>query len=251
MNLWFPAILILGYMHLIFILAIFRKDNSIVDIAWGLGFVIVSWGLYVQYPHPNSLSILIPVTLWGVRLSIYLFIRNNRSGKEDWRYAAWRKQWGAWVYVRAYLQVFLFQGLFMWLISLPMMGSSSQVYFTWLQVLGGMIFLTGFLWESISDAQLLRFKAKSENSGKIMRSGLWSLSRHPNYFGEILVWWGIFLIAISWMPWWVALISPLTISGLLWKVSGVPMLEQKYADNPDYQAYIKSTPALIPGLKKN
>ena len=250
MNFWFPAVLILGYVHLLFMLAILRKDNSIIDIAWGLGFVLVAWGLYFQSPHPNAWSLLIPVSLWGIRLSVYLFIRNRRSGKEDWRYAAWREQWGSWVYVRAYLQVFLLQGLFMWIISLPLMGSSNLMHFTWLQILGGMIFLTGFLWESFADAQLLRFKAKTENKGKVMRSGLWRLSRHPNYFGEMLVWWGIFLISISWVPWYIGILSPLTISGLLWKVSGVPMLEQKYADNPDYQAYIKSTPALIPSLKK-
>jgi steroid 5-alpha reductase family enzyme len=250
MNFELPALAILIYMHLLFVLALWRRDNSIVDIGWGLGFVGVAWVLWLAEPHPSAWLLLIPVSLWGLRLAIYLYIRNTRSGQEDWRYAEWRRDWGRWVYLRAYFQVFLFQGLFMWIISLPLMGSSDRLVFGWPQVLGFIIWAWGFLWEAVADYQLFVFKRRPKNKGKLMDQGLWGLSRHPNYFGEMLVWWGIFLIATGWVTWWIAIISPLTISLLLWKVSGVPMLEKKYAGRPAYQAYRKTTPALLPDLRK-
>lgn len=242
------ALLVFLYMSCWFVVAQWRRDNSLADIGWGLGFVLVAWWIHLFYPHEQSLLLAILVSLWGVRLAGYLAIRNLKKGKEDWRYARWREEWGRWAVVRSFLQVFLLQGFFMWVIALPLMPWTPRPAPAWLQFLGVGIWLAGWLWESIADWQLMRFKAKPENQGKILSSGLWAYSRHPNYFGELLVWWGIFISAPFLNHWWLAWLGPLTISWLLFRVSGVPMLEEKYRDNPEYQAYVRRTNAIVPKL---
>jgi steroid 5-alpha reductase family enzyme len=244
------ALLLFLYMHLLFIIAQRKGDNSVADIGWGLGFVLIAWWVHAFFPDEwTGLSALL-VSLWGLRLSLYLLVRNRRQGKEDWRYARWREQWGRWAIVRAYLQVFLLQGLFLWIIALPLMQRPAAGPLHWYQILGLLLWLTGFLWEAVADRQLLRFKSDPANEGRIMQEGLWKLSRHPNYFGEILLWWGIFLFALPFGNWLIGLLSPLTITWLLVRVSGVPMLEEKYEGDPAYQEYARTTNALLPDLSK-
>ena len=245
------ALLIWGYMTLLFVIALWRRDNSIADIAWGVGFTLVAWWLHWKFSHSWSWLTSILISVWGLRLAIYIGFRNLRKGREDWRYANWRRDWGQWFVPRSYLQVFMLQGFFMWVISLPLMQRPGAEVFTWYQGIGVLIWGLGFFWEAIGDWQLSRFKANPNNKGKIMTKGLWSLSRHPNYFGEILLWWGVFLVVLPFGKWWLSLLSPITITWLLTRVSGVPMLEEKYKNNPDYQDYVKSTPPLIPRIRKN
>lgn len=243
------ALLIWIYMTLLFFLALARRDNSIVDIAWGGGFTLVAWQTDLYYAHPWSLLAAILISIWGLRLALYIGLRNRRQKSEDWRYAQWRRDWGKWFVPRSYLQVFMLQGFLMWLIALPLMQRPGSERLIWFQYLGVLIWLFGFLWETIGDWQLQRFKSDPQNKGKIMTSGLWGLSRHPNYFGEIVLWWGFFLFALPFGKWWLSLISPITITWLLTRVSGVPMLEKKYKDNPAFKAYAKKTPPLFPRLK--
>ena len=246
---------ILIYMTAWFILALILKNNSIVDIAWGVGFVSVSWWIYLQFP-PSILKLILVlmVTLWGIRLSAHILIR--AWGKpEDWRYRKWREDWGKIVVPRAFLQVFMLQGSILWIVVLPVLlsipksvyvGVPERIFF----VLGGLIWLVGFLTESIADYQLAKFKADPQNKGKIMRKGLWSISRHPNYLGEIILWWGIFIYTVPFLKFSIAIVGPLILTYLLMRVSGVPMLESKYKDNPEYAEYIKNTPSLFPLYKR-
>jgi len=237
------------YMNLMFILALALKRNDIVDIAWGLGFIVTSLMLLIFVPDYNWRRLLVSglVALWGLRLAIYIHLR-NKGKQEDFRYARWRREWGKHWIVRSYLQVFILQGFFMLIIAYPlfMFGGFGRHAFGLLDAVGLLVWVFGFVFESLGDYQLMKFKKAPANKGKVMNIGLWKYTRHPNYFGESVMWWGIFLLAVSADWGWIAVISPIVITWLLVKVSGVPMLEKKYADNPEYQAYIKNTSPFIP-----
>ena len=213
------AILIFFFMVFMYVIATIKKDNSIADIGWGIGFVLVSLWMHINYG--KSMLLLIMVAIWGSRLAAYLFFRNRKSG-EDWRYKKWREEWGKMVWFRAFFQVFMLQGFFMWMIALPIMLGKENA-FSLFQLLGIGFWTLGFLWETIADLQLMQFKKLPKNKGKVLDKGLWKLSRHPNYFGEIILWWGLYLFILPNEMWYVAMIGPFTITWLLSRVSGVPM----------------------------
>jgi steroid 5-alpha reductase family enzyme len=186
-----------------------------------------------------------------LRLAAHIAGRNRKRG-EDPRYAAWRKTWGKWFVPRSYLQVFLLQGIFLLVVSSPVLfvntvsgGGLGVPDFA-----GAGVWLLGFLFETVSDAELSRFKKNPENRGKILTGGLWRFTRHPNYFGEAVMWWGIFVIALSVRGGWATVAGPLLITFLLTRVSGVPMLERKYAGNPEFEEYARRTSAFIPWFPK-
>jgi steroid 5-alpha reductase family enzyme len=243
------ALAVFVYMTGLFAVALARKDNSFADVGWGLGFVIVALLTLILEPGATPRSVLVTglVTVWGARLALHIFIRNRGRG-EDFRYAKWRRDWGRGFIVRSYLQVFLLQGVFMVLIAFPVVlvnrsaGSSLTVW----DGLGLAVWAVGFYFEAVADAQLLRFKRDPLNKGKIMTSGLWSLSRHPNYFGEATQWWGLFIIVLAVPRGWTAVVSPITITFLLLRVSGVTLLEKKYEKNPKFAAYARRTSAFLP-----
>ncbi|MFK8102874.1 MAG: DUF1295 domain-containing protein [Saprospiraceae bacterium] len=236
------------YMTLWFLVATAKRDNSIIDIAWGLGFVVVAWWQYVFYPHPHAFVLTLMVSLWGIRLGAYLFSRNWNT-EEDWRYQEMRKNWGNNVLLNAYVRVFLLQGGLMYLISLVLQQQPANLIEPWqsLSIVGILIFGIGFFWESIADYQLQQFKANPDNKGKFMTKGLWQYCRHPNYFGEILIWWGIYLYTIPYGTWYIFIISPIVITFFLLKVSGIPFLKRKQEKSSKYQAYVEEVPnAIIP-----
>ncbi len=239
------------YMTIVFILALIRKDNSIVDVAWGVGFIIIAIYTIIQSGEVDLRKMIVSllVLLWGLRLSFHIMVRNSGKG-EDFRYKAWRNTWKYFV-LRSYFQIFMLQGLFMLIISTPIwfvnFGNGCPLG-PW-DSLGLLIFGAGFLIETIADYQLSEFKRNTANTGKIITTGLWSVSRHPNYFGEALVWWGISFYALSFPYGWMALISPVVITLLLRFVSGVPMLEKKYENHPDWANYKLNTAAFIPFIK--
>lgn len=233
----------------LFFIALVRKDNSIADIGWGLGFILVallSFFLERGYTFRRLLVVGL-VVIWGTRLAAHIALRNRKRG-EDFRYAKWREQWGRWFIVRSYLQVFLLQGLILLLISYPVIviNHSQQRGWTVLDTLGFCVWLIGFLFEAVGDDQLTRFKKNPANKGRVITTGLWKTTRHPNYFGESAMWWGIFMIALSVKNGWTAVISPVVITFMLLKVSGVPMLEKKYAGNLEFEEYARKTSAFIP-----
>lgn len=247
------ALAVLCYMTALYLIALVRKDNSLADIGWGLGFILVGGLSFFSQPSPPPRGILVCglVLAWGLRLAFHIFVR-NRNRPEDFRYAKWRRDWGRLFVLRSYLQVFLLQGLFLLVVSYPLMlvnrtpgGSLGALDFV-----GAAVWALGFIFETVGDAQLLRFKRAPENKGKIIMTGLWRITRHPNYFGEATMWWGIFLIALGAADGWTAIISPLLITFLLLRVSGVRMLEKKYEGNPEFKAYARRTSAFLPWFPK-
>lgn len=237
------------YMTLVFVAALLKKDNSIVDAAWGLGYILITALAFVQAPGivPRRLLLSLFILLWGLRLMIHIATRNRGKG-EDFRYAKWRREWGRWFLIRSYFQVYMLQGAFMIVIAWPVyvLFTSQARGLGWLDALGAGLWLTGFYFESVGDAQLRRFKKDPANKGRIMTEGLWRYTRHPNYFGEAVMWWGLFLIALSAPRGWTAVVSPLLITVLLLRVSGVTMLEKKYRDHPEFEAYARRTSAFFP-----
>ena len=247
------AVAVFSYMTVIFALALLKKDNSIVDVAWGIGFILVALLTFFLEPGFTWRHILVTglVCVWGIRLALHIYFRNKGRG-EDFRYAKWRKEWGKLFVLRSYLQVYLLQGILLLIVSYPVMlvNRSKADRLTFWDVVGVGIWLIGFFFEAAGDYQLSEFKKNPSNKGKIMRKGLWSLSRHPNYFGEATLWWGIFLIALAVRNGWTAIVSPILITFLLLKVSGVTMLEKKYAGNQEFLDYARRTSPFIPWFPK-
>ena len=248
--LFLTAVLLAFYMTAWFFVALLKKDNSVADIAWGLGFVLIAVITLFgrggeRQARPFLASSLI--FIWGMRLALHILLRNRKRG-EDPRYAAWRAKWGGWFVVRSYLQVFLLQGFFILVISSPiiLVNSSAQGPLTPLDLAGTAVWLVGFTFEAVGDRQLARFKKDPANRGRIMDRGLWNYSRHPNYFGESLMWWGIFLLTLNVPGGWATAVSPLLLTFLLVRVSGIPLLEKKYAGNAEFQAYALRTSAFVP-----
>jgi steroid 5-alpha reductase family enzyme len=241
------------YMTVWFILAAISKRNDVADMAWGLGFIVVVYYLYERTLNnsPQFSLILLLTTLWGVRLSTHIYRRFIKKS-EDSRYAEMKKNWGAWYYPRTYLQVFILQGCLMLFISMSAIITSQTTHISlnFLNVIGVTVWLIGFFFETLGDLQLTQFLANPINKGKLMTSGLWSLTRHPNYFGEVSQWWGIFLIAVTQPLGLIAIISPLTISYMILKVSGIPLIERKYIGRKDFEEYKKKTSAFFPLFPK-
>lgn len=214
-------------------LSVIKKRNDIADIAWGLGFILVTIFNLILNPGLKLLISLVLVSIWGARLALHIYHR-NKSKKEDYRYRKWKHD--------AYLKVFITQGFFMWLICWPILGSRPGLH--WFNLMGILIWLVGFYFEATADRQLREFISNPTNKGKIMQSGLWAYSRHPNYFGEVTMWWGIWLLNLS-SNWWT-IVGPLTITFLILKVSGIPLLEQKYEGNQEFAEYQKRVSVFIP-----
>lgn len=247
-------LLILIYFILFFIIGTVKKNNSIVDIGWGLGFVLVSlYSLLTDGDRQiGQIIMTCLITVWGVRLFAHIILRNH--GKpEDFRYAAFRRDWGKWLLPRAFFQIYLLQGIFLYLISLPVILTTGHQGPTNLPLLiaGITIWAVGFFFEAVGDYQLKVFLHTSGNRGKLMTTGLWKYTRHPNYFGEAALWWGIFLIALSCSTSLLAVISPITITLLLLFVSGVPMLERSMKKKPGYAEYAERTSIFFPWFPKN
>jgi steroid 5-alpha reductase family enzyme len=249
MFIHYASLAIFFYMNCVFGIALLKKDNSIVDVAWGIGFILVSLLTFFLTPGFAWRHILVTglVCIWGVRLALYVYVRNRGKG-EDFRYAKWRRDWGKNFVWRCYLQIYMLQGLLLLGISYPiiLVNSSETTGFSLWDAAGAGIWLIGFLFETIGDYQLAQYKKNPQNKGKIMTGGLWRFTRHPNYFGEVTLWWGIFLIALPLENGWTAVISPLIITFLLLRVSGVTMLEKKYVGNPEFAAYAQRTSAFFP-----
>ncbi len=230
----------------LWIVSLFRRDASIVDPAWGPGFLLATSLAFTQGPGGGrALLTLALVAVWAVRLGIYLGWRASGHG-EDFRYAAMRAKHGARFWWVSGLTVFGFQAVLCWIVSLPLqVAVASHKPLIWLDFLGAGLWLTGMWWEVVADAQLVRFKARRTDPQAVLDTGLWAWSRHPNYFGEWLLWWGFFVVALAAGGGWT-LFAPVIMSVLLMRVSGVPLLEKKLAERPTFRAYVERTPAFFP-----
>ena len=229
-----------------------RKNNvTIVDSLWGTGFVLVAWMTLFQVDGVRERQFLLTgiTTLWGVRLTLYLTWRNHGKG-EDPRYAAWRESSGEQFRFTSLFKVFLLQALFLWIIALALQAGqagSRSVPFGLVDIVGASLWLCGFIFESVGDWQLAKFKSNPANKGKVMRTGLWRYTRHPNYFGESLIWWGVFTIAAADISNWWTVISPVVITAVLLKMTGIPLTEKlSKQKRPGYADYIATTSPFFP-----
>lgn len=247
------ALLIFIYMSLIWIASVRLKNVSIVDIFWGLGFVVVNAYYFIQADgyQPRQIIITLLVTVWGLRLSLYILRRNWGKG-EDFRYQQFRANVGESYWWRSYFTVFLLQGLLLWLISAPLLAAnlSPQTELGVVTYLGIFVWGVGIFFEAVGDWQLARFKANPAHKGQVLDQGLWRYTRHPNYFGDALVWWGHFLVAAAGGGFFT-LFSPLIMTILLRRVSGVTLLERNLQESkPGYRQYIARTNAFFPWFPK-
>lgn len=243
------ALVLWVYMNLWFVISLVKKRNDVADVAWGLGFVLLAWASLFLSGVRGTRSLLVSflVCVWGVRLAWHIHSR-HRGKPEDYRYLAWRREWGKWFYPRSYFQVYILQGVLLFIVALPvlMINQSPVGTLGALGVIGVCLWLVGFIFESVGDAELASFAKNPLNRGKIIQTGLWKYSRHPNYFGEIVQWWSIGLLALEVPGGWLGMLGPITITFLILKVSGIPMLEKKMADNPAFVVYQKRTSMLLP-----
>jgi steroid 5-alpha reductase family enzyme len=231
------------------------RNVTVVDSLWGLGFVLIAWltaGLADGYAGRRWLVALL-ATLWGLRLCAYLTWR-NWGKREDPRYASWRQASGDRFWIVSLFKVFWLQALFLWTISLvlqvPQMSVAPARFTAW-DAAGGIVWAVGFFFETAADMQLARFKADPQNKGRVMDRGLWRYSRHPNYFGECLIWWGLFLVALSVPGSLWTVISPVIITLVLLKMTGVALTERTIVDTrPAYRDYQRRTSTFIPWFPK-
>lgn len=242
-------IIIMIYMVVWFFIAQILKRNDIADVAWAVGFIVtaISAMIFSNCTTQRGFLSLSLVVLWGVRLACHILLR-NQGKPEDARYKKWRQQWGKHALIRAFFQIFILQGLLIIIISLPItiIITSKQKSLGVFDFLGICIWSIGFAFEALGDYQLIKYKKNPANKGKIMTQGLWNYTRHPNYFGEVVLWWGIYLIALSVPKGWATILGPVTITYLILKVSGIPLLEEKYKDNLEFQIYKKRTSVFFP-----
>ncbi len=255
----YSALATFSFFFIGFIIAQIKNDNSIADIIWGLSFVVFAlfntvYSVLVNTWTWPTLVLNALILIWGLRLFLYIGIRNWNKG-EDFRYVNMRKKWGTrFPRFKAFINVFMIQGFFQYVIGLSIIfihgfpKTELNAISIVVLLIGVLIWIIGFIFEALGDSQLKAFLKKPDNRGKIMDQGLWRYTRHPNYFGEATMWWGVFvtMIAVTEPIGWIALLSPITITWLLLFVSGVPLLEAKYKDNEAFQAYAKKTSVFFP-----
>ncbi len=243
--------LVLALVTVLWAASVALKDTSIVDIFWGSGFVIAAWAAYVlgDGSADRRLLLALLVTVWGLRLTAYLARRNQGKG-EDYRYAAMRRRHGKRWPLHSLVVVFWLQGTLMWVVSLPVqvaMNDPTPAGLGALDWIGTAVWVVGFAFEAVGDQQLARFKDDPANRGRVMDRGLWRYTRHPNYFGDFCVWWGIWLVALAaGSAWWTA-VGPVAMSILLIRVSGAALLERSLTKRRDgYADYVARTSAFFP-----
>jgi steroid 5-alpha reductase family enzyme len=243
--------LVLLAMSLLWLVSLRLRDASVVDAFWGAGFTLLALFYAVTSDGVMARKVLLSslTLVWGARLSVHI-LKRRRGQPEDPRYAAWHAAAGRGFWWSSYFSVFLLQGVLMWVISAPLLVGQASVTparLTVLDALGAGVWAVGFLFEAVGDAQLRRFKADPANRGAVLQTGLWAYTRHPNYFGDSLVWWSYFLISLS-VPGGVwTIFSPLLMTLLLLRVSGVSLLESELKKSkPGYTEYVDRTSAFFP-----
>lgn len=242
------ALIIFLYFLLFFVVGTAIKNNSIVDIGWGPGFVVTAWILTIVTNNfqLDVIVINLLVSIWGLRLGYHIYQRNH--GKpEDFRYQKWREEWGKYVTIRAFFQVYMLQGMMMFLIGLSVFSYITSITsFRFISIIGIGIFVIGFLFEVVGDYQLQQHINNPTKKGSLLTEGLWKYTRHPNYFGESFLWIGIFLYAVTNGAPIYGIISPIVITVLVRFVSGVKMLEVSMSKKPGWDEYVHKTNAFIP-----
>jgi len=238
------ALAVLVYVHLFYVAAVLLKNFAIMDIAWGSGFILVALVSYLTSPLTMKSSLLLfMAVIWGLRLTLHIY-RRSRGAPEDSRYAELRQLWGKRANLEAYFKIFLFQGVLLLIVSLPISQGMGTEFQPW-NWAGVFIWFIGMAIETWADMHLTYFKSNSKDKGSICMSGPWKFSRFPNYFGEILLWYGVWMTATSgWNAW--TIVGPVTLNLLILRLTGIPPLEQKYQTRADYISYSARVPRLVP-----
>src|SRR5579885_975403 len=223
------AILIIAYLATMFAIVNIKKDSSIGNFTWGGLVMLITLYSFISYGHflPRHILVTTLIMLWRIRLSTYAYLRYKKG--TDPRFIAWQQKRGHWALLFSFGWIFILNGFMGFIMSMPAIeiNASSLPGLTLLDIIGTAAWIIGFLFESISDYQLYVFRKNPANHGKVLNSGLWYYSRHPNYFGEILMWWSIYLIALSVPTGYVTIISPLAVTITLLFVTGIPWLEKE------------------------
>lgn len=230
------------------IISVIKKDVSVVDSLWSLFFIIAGLAIVnnLSVISDRAMLVLVLVTIWGLRLSAYITLR-HWGHEEDHRYQTIRENNQPGFTFKSLYMIFVFQAVVAWVVAMPLFyAMNSTAPLTLFDGLAVMLWLVGMFLETVSDYQLYKFKKNPDNKGKTLTQGLWKYSRHPNYFGEFLVWWGFFAFALS-NSGYISIISPLLMTFLLLKFSGVSLLEQTMKTRPGYELYMKNTNAFFPG----
>jgi len=241
--------IVIAYMSWVFLIALKIKRLDVVDIAWGGAFIMAACSsLLLGVRGWLQYAVTALVVIWGLRLSFYILKRFRRSTKEDARYTNMRYGWRGSVALNAYARIFLPQAFLAFLISASVIAInfSSDTTVSLVAVIGIAVWVVGFLFEAVGDAQLRRHLADPENKGKLMTTGLWRYTRHPNYFGEVVQWWGIYIIALSVHCAWWTIVSPIIITILILFISGVPLTEKHFEGRRGWAAYKRTTSAFLP-----
>ncbi|MGD0866675.1 MAG: DUF1295 domain-containing protein [Rhizomicrobium sp.] len=235
---------------LVWVISLSLRDVSIIDVFWGIGFVLIGIAAIWRHggPDPRSKLIFAIVAVWALRLALHLFLRWRRLGHEDRRYAAMRRKAGPRFPVTSLFTVFWLQAGVMWVVSLPLQQAfaAAPTPLGPLDLIGAAIALLGILVEAVADYQLTRFGRDPANRGRVLETSLWAWSRHPNYFGDTVMWWGVFVLCLVASQAWWTVVGPIVMTYFLMRVSGVPMLERKMADRrPEYADYIRRTSTFV------
>lgn len=238
-----------GCLFALWLLSLRLRDSSIIDLFWGPAFVLLAWLTLVDVDGPAAPRAWLVaglVSAWGLRLGLYLTWRNHGRG-EDPRYVAMRAQRGESWWWKSFFIVFGLQGVLAWVVSWPVRSAVAAPASAWsvLDVAGVGLVVVGVLFESLGDWQLARFKARPENKGRVMDQGLWRFTRHPNYFGDFVTWWGLGCFGLAVGAWW-SLVGPVVMSVLLTKVSGKDLLEASLSKRPGYAEYVARTSGFFP-----
>ena len=244
--------MVMALMTCLWLVSLARRDASIVDPFWGVGFIVVASFAILSWPVSEIVArswwLFSLTSIWGMRLAVYLLWR-NWGHAEDRRYRAMRDHHGARFWWVSFFTVFVLQGMILWIVSLPIqvgIAKASTNPLAWLDFTGILLWSVGIFFESVGDLQMAKFLADPSNAGKVMDRGLWGLTRHPNYFGDFCVWWGLYLVATSGGAWWT-IFSPMLMSLLLLRVSGVTLLEKNISERrPEYLAYQARTSPFFP-----
>jgi len=263
----FSAIALFLYILIACVVGSVKKNNAIMDIFYGLGYFVVAFTsfclnlLWTGVFSIRKLVVTILVLIWAVRLSTYVYIR-NRGKPEDYRYAAMRKRWkesGKNIFLKSFTKIYLFQGLVIFIVVLPVLWINvsenpplvSILDFAEITLLlGALIWIIGFYFESVGDYQLYKFLNNPNRTKKVLDEGLWKYTQHPNYFGEVTMWWGLFIIALA-VPWgFITIFGPIYITVQIIKVSGVKLLNKRFEGNDEYADYKRRTSAFLPWFPK-
>ncbi len=250
------GLFLLGFLLIAFIVGSLKKDNSIMDVFYGWGFILVAWSTLLLKGTFGIRQIIVTilVTIWGIRLSNYVLIRNWGKG-EDKRYQNMRERWGNKVLINSLFRIYLFQGLIIFLVVFPVsfinvnddVPLDSLISLSTLTLIfGSLVWILGFLYETIGDIQLYRFLNDPANKGKVFDKGLWRNTQHPNYFGEVTQWWGLYIVSLVIPFGFITIFGPIIITYMIINVSGVRLINKRFEGDSEYDKYRRRTSQFIP-----